>query len=216
MTTMSALLLRMSAIPDEVIYGTTSPPLSAHVERYEDRVITEESRLLSGRRGSGVSYASAKSLRKSSRSAGVLAFAGGLGAVVAGEAPSPVQTGIVTTDPVPASQCLAFSGCPSCCRASTGAPNRTRPPLCGSDSARPLTSSRWSRSCKPSSSRGHSHPVSKARICRSNRRTPRHRPCPPRSGRRGANSSKGSGSRRRTAILRSALRRALRVGRRRR
>ncbi|GAA5868495.1 hypothetical protein JCM3774_005397 [Rhodotorula dairenensis] len=83
-TTMSALLLQMSAIPDEVVYGTTSPPLGS-----VGSAPTEESRLLNdsarrtGATTSSSTWGSARSFRKSSRSAGVLAFAGGLGAVVA-------------------------------------------------------------------------------------------------------------------------------------
>ncbi|TKA54472.1 hypothetical protein B0A53_03165 [Rhodotorula sp. CCFEE 5036] len=83
-TTMSALLLQMSAIPDEVIYGTTSPLLGSSSEpncaRFESMPPTEETGLLynSNRRESTASWASARSFRKSSRSAGMLAFAGGL------------------------------------------------------------------------------------------------------------------------------------------
>ena len=87
---MSALLLQMSAIPDEVIYGTTSPLLdSSDPVRFESPP-SEETGLLynSNRRESTASWASAKSFRKSSRSAGMLAFAGGLGAVVAGKSVS--------------------------------------------------------------------------------------------------------------------------------
>lgn len=85
---MSALLLQMSAIPDEVIYGTTSPLLGSSPEPNESMPPSEETALLNNRRESTASWASAKSFRKSSRSAGVLAFAGGLGAVVAGKSVS--------------------------------------------------------------------------------------------------------------------------------
>jgi hypothetical protein len=86
----------MSAIPDEVIYGTTSPLLGSSSEpncaRFESMPPTEETGLLynSNRRESTASWASARSFRKSSRSAGMLAFAGGLGAVIAGKSISPI------------------------------------------------------------------------------------------------------------------------------
>lgn len=79
-TTMSALLLQMSAIPDEVVYGSTSPSLIPPQETFAETA-TETSQLLSRRGGA---QTAAKKLRKSSRSAGILAFASGLGAVVAG------------------------------------------------------------------------------------------------------------------------------------
>ncbi|GAA5985695.1 hypothetical protein JCM10908_007076 [Rhodotorula pacifica] len=79
-TTMSALLLNMSAVPDpdssRDTTTATSPPCADEQ--------TETSRLLNNpRRGSTSSTVSAKSFSKSSRSAGILAFAGGTGAVIA-------------------------------------------------------------------------------------------------------------------------------------